>query len=151
MIPMERDSAAENCWKSFEQLATWDKMYSPETCTLFPNVGSKKFQQNETIYISGPVTGIPEHNKPKFLLAEKMLLSYGCHVFNPTHIEGPIDPLEGEALWQYYMHFCVRALPECEGILMLPDWQNSKGAKWEHRIAEMLGLAVYYSPVPDHE
>lgn len=151
MIPIERDNAAEGCWKSSEQLATWDRMYAPQQCVLFPNANfdGSSIQANETVYISGPVTGIPEYNKPKFLLAEKMLLSYGCHTFNPVHIQWPIDPLTGDDLWRYFMHFCVRAIPECDSLLMLPDWQNSKGAKWEHNIAQMLGLRIYYSPVDE--
>jgi len=32
---------------------------------------------------------------------------------------------------------------------MLPDWQNSKGAVWEHRIAKLLGLEITYCHVPD--
>lgn len=148
MILEERDTADLQCWRFFENLPNWDRMYAPQSCVLFPN--GEAPQANETIYISGPVTGLPELNKPQFLLAEKMLLSHGCDVFNPTHIEGPIDPLQGDALWQYYMHFCVRAVPECSGMLMLPDWQNSKGAKFEHRIAQTLGIQIYYSPVPDH-
>lgn len=148
MIPLERDNAAEKCWKSPESLDVWQRFVRPSDCELFPTDG-KTPQANETVYISGPATGIPEFNKPEFLLAEKMLLSQGCHVFNPTHIEWSIDPLTGDALWQYFMHFCVRAIPECDSLLMLPDWQNSRGAVWEHRIAEMLGLVIYYSPVPD--
>jgi len=45
------------------------------------------------------------------------------------------------------MAHCVKALPDCDSMLMLPDWQNSKGAKEEHRIAKMLGMPIYYSPV----
>lgn len=149
MIPLERDNADEKCWKSHDTIDQWQRMLEPTRCILFPNGNAP--QANETVYISGPVTGIPEGNKPKFLLAEQMLLSHGCHVFNPTNIEWPIDPLEGEALWRYFMHFCVRNMPECDSVLMLPDWQNSKGAKWEHRIAEMLGLAIYYSPVIEQD
>jgi hypothetical protein len=119
-----------------------------KSCDLWP-LGVQTPQPNTVVYISGPVTGIEDLNRPQFRLAQQMLLSAGCSIFNPMHIEGPIDPLKDDALWSYYMAFCVRALPECDSILMLPDWQNSKGAKWEHRIAEMLGLQVFYSPVLD--
>lgn len=150
MIPEERQSADLNCWQFAEQLSDWDKMHAPKQCALFPH-GDVVPQANEVIYISAPITGIKDLNKPQFMLAEKMLLSHGCDIFNPSRIEGPIDPLEGDALWQYYMHFCVRNLPDCSGILLLPNWQNSKGACFEHKIAQTLGLDIFYSPVPDSQ
>lgn len=150
MIPEERQSAERNSWQFVESLANWDRMYSPQTCALFPQ-GSQTPQANQVIYISGPITGIKDLNKPQFMLAEKMLLSYGCDVFNPARIEGPLDPLKGDDLWRYYMHFCVRSLPDCSGVLFLPDWQNSKGACFEHKIAQTLGLDIFYAPVPDSE
>jgi hypothetical protein len=149
MIPLERRDAAVSCWLKPSDLGkTPHGSMDYQRCDLWP-ITAHKPQPNTVVYISGPVTGIEQSNKPQFLLAQHMLLSAGCSIFNPTHIEGPIDPLKDDALWSYYMHFCVRALPECDAVLFLPDWQNSKGAKWEHRIAEMLGLQVFYSPVLD--
>lgn len=147
MIPAHAINADRVCWKMAGS-PTFGRMPEPTKCELWPL--SHTPQAGEVVYISGPVTGIPKANRPQFLLAELMLLSYGCETFNPIHIIIP-DPLEGEALWSYCMHFCVRALPECNSILMLPHWQNSKGAVWEKRIAEMLGLNIYYCPVPDHQ
>lgn len=149
MIPLERRDAAVSCWLKPSDLGkTPHGAMDYKKCDLWP-LGVQTPQPNTMVYISGPITDIPDLNRPSFIKAQRMLLSAGCSIFNPMHIEGPIDPLKDDALWSYYMHFCVRALPECDSILMLPDWQNSKGAKWEHRIAEMLGLQVFYSPVLD--
>jgi len=122
-------------------------------CELWPEKATSSGgpQPNTAVYISGPITGIPKLNRLQFMLAQRMLLSAGCTVFNPAHIDGPIDPLTGDSLWSYYMAYCIMAIPLCDSMLMLPDWQNSKGAKEEHRIAKMLGLAIYYSPVLDKE
>lgn len=155
MIPAERRDAAAACWLKPADLGKMPHGgMNYAQCDLWPNLGRNSIefpQPNTTCYISGPVTGIEEFNRPTFMLAQRMLLSAGCSVFNPSHIDWPIDPLEGEALWQYFMHYCVQALPLCDSLLMLPDWQNSKGAKEEHRIAKMLGLTIYYSPVLDKE
>jgi hypothetical protein len=151
MIPLERRDAAVSCWLKPSDLGkTPHGVMDYKECDLWP-LGVQTPQPNTMVYISGPVTDMPDLNRPQFRLAQQMLLSAGCSIFNPMHIEGPIDPLKDDALWSYYMHFCVRALPECDSILMLPDWQNSKGAKWEHRIAEMLGLQVFYCPVLEKE
>jgi len=153
MIPTERRDAARACWlkpADLEKSPHGSMAYNE--CDLWPMLPPSQCPQpNTTVYISGPVTGIEEFNRPAFLLAQRMLLSAGCSVFNPIHIDWPIDPLEGEALWKYFMAYCVQALPSCDSLLMLPDWQNSKGAKEEHRIAKMLGLTIYYSPVLEQE
>jgi hypothetical protein len=132
-----------------------DRLMFPSAEVLFNKAANAMPLANTLVYISGPVSGAtPESiasNLKVFEEAQRLLLSMGCDVFNPALIQGPIDPLKDEALWQYYMHFCVRALPECDSIFMLPGWQNSKGAKWEHRIADMLGLPKFYAHVPDHE
>jgi len=149
MIPPERRDAAVSCWLTPSALGKLPhgKMEF-QRHALWP-ITEKKPVAHQVIYISGPVSshGDIEKNKQLFRAAQLMLLSAGCTVFNPIHIEWPIDPLKDESLWSYFMHFCVRAIPECDGILMLPDWQNSEGAKWEHKIAKMLGLSIYYSPV----
>lgn len=118
---------------------------NPRYSLLLPFGGFKVLHSR--MYVSGPVTGIPELNKPQFMEAELFVRSLGFQVWNPQHIPSPEVPLEGDDLWKWYMHFCVRAIPLCDSMLMLPDWQNSKGAVWEHRIAKMLGLEIYYSPV----
>lgn len=157
MIPIERRDASAACWLKPSDLGKMPHgAMSYWECDLWPILASgatSRPQPNTTCYISGPVTGIKDFNRPQFLLAQRMLLSAGCSVFNPVHIDWPIDPLKDEALWQYFMHYCVQAIPSCDSLLMLPDWQNSKGAKEEHRIAKMLGLAIYYSPVleKDHD
>lgn len=153
MIPIERRHASAACWlkpSDLEKMPHGGMDY--RSCDLWPMaIATRCPQPNTTCYISGPVTGIPELNRPQFMLAQRMLLSAGCSVFNPSHIDGPIDQLKGDEMWQYYMHYCVQAIPSCHSMLMLPDWQNSKGAKEEHRIAKMLGLVIYYSPVLDKE
>lgn len=156
MIPSERSNASAACWLKPSDLGKMPhgamNFYDCDLWSRLPlGVSSDAPQPNTTVYISGPVTGIPELNRPQFMLAQRMLLSSGCSVFNPSHIDGPIDPLKGDEMWQYYMHYCVQAIPSCHSMLMLPHWQNSKGAKEEHRIAKMLGLTIYYSPVLDKE
>lgn len=149
MIHQEDLHCADPCWKTPGNLKLIP-MEFPVNCSLYPkykNDNTNQIIPSGMVYISGPVTGIDDLNKPQFLLAERLLLSVGCSVFNPTHIPFPGKGMSEQHLWQYYMHFCVRALPLCEAIFMLPHWQNSKGACWERRIAEMLGLDIYYAPV----
>src|SRR5271170_2299906 len=112
MIPIERRDASAACWlKPADLVKTPHGAMDYRNCDLWPMLPATQCPQpNTTVYISGPITGIEENNRPLFMLAQRMLLSAGCSVFNPSHIDGPIDPLEGDALWSYYMSFCVQAL-----------------------------------------
>ncbi len=100
------------------------------------------------IYISGPITGVKNLNKPAFDAEEARLRGLGFDVFNPQSIAPPKENLEGRALWRYYMRECVRNIPDCDAIMMLPGWQVSDGATEERRIALMLGLEVQYHSTP---
>jgi len=115
------------------------------------------------VYISGPITGKPNLNRDAFDHEERLLREAGYETFNPHSITPPDQmEIEGwisvlgpeqaqEKLWRYYMRICVGQILLCDEMRMLPDWQNSKGAVWEHRIAKMLGLEVTYCHVPDIE
>lgn len=100
----------------------------------------------ERVYISGPISDRPQGNKPAFDAEEARLRSAGVDVFNPQSIAPPPDGMSKEEVWKYYMRHCVRELPDCTQIRLLPEWEQSKGARWEHAIADMLGLVVTYVP-----
>lgn len=96
------------------------------------------------VYISGPITGLPDLNKHEFNKAALNMTLIGVDYFNPQDIPPPKENLEGKALWRYYMRECVKELPSCSHIFMLRGWYRSEGATEEHRIAKMLGLLIEY-------
>ena len=106
------------------------------------------------IYIGGPITGHKDLNKPAFDAAEEQLVNEGYIVFNPHSIPAPGDPFGmstdldyPKKLWRYYMRYCVRELTKCDELYLLVGWQNSDGAVWEYRIANMLGMPIRYQEV----
>ena len=102
------------------------------------------------IYLSGPMSGIPEYNFPAFDQAEYEIASLGLCPINPHrfseevfaefHAKG-IEPTRHD-----FMREDIKALARCDGIFMLPGWQKSWGAKWERIIAKhVFGMPVYES------
>jgi len=89
------------------------------------------------IYISGPMTGLPEFNYPAFHQAAAELRAQGLEVVNPAENGIPAD-----APWQEHMREDIRMLMDCDTIHMLPGWRESNGAKLEHHIAVALGFRV---------
>jgi hypothetical protein len=89
------------------------------------------------IYISGPMTGLPEHNYPAFNAAAQLLRADGFEVENPA--DNP-EPACGS--WAGYMRLALVQIARCEGVLLLPGWLDSKGARLELHIAQQLGLQI---------
>jgi hypothetical protein len=90
------------------------------------------------LYIAGPMTGLPEFNFPAFHAAAFALRTIGFHVENPA--ENPAPPCGS---WLGYMRMAVAQVAKADAIVMLPGWQNSRGANVEYQLAVGLGLPVW--------
>lgn len=105
----------------------------------------RSFNKGLTYYIAGPMSGYDDFNYPAF---EKMMLELQrdeVSVCSPHTIPWPEPRLEGDALWKHMMRHALHMLLECEGIILLPGWVDSKGAMLEHQIAAQLKLPSYFA------
>ncbi|GMA52595.1 hypothetical protein GCM10025857_40110 [Alicyclobacillus contaminans] len=91
------------------------------------------------IYISGPMTGLPEYNFPAFNRTASFLRSLGIEVINPAEGVTELDKP-----WDWYMRRALRLLLDADMVLMLPGWQQSPGARLERDVAQRLGMPVSY-------
>lgn len=90
------------------------------------------------IYISGPMTGLPDLNFPAFHEAANQLRAAGYTVTNPAELDAQDA---GKTLtWEQYMRRDIAALMQCDGIATLAGWSNSRGATLEVHIATRLGM-----------
>lgn len=89
------------------------------------------------IYVSGPMTEVPDFNHHTFNLAAQALRSAGWRVFNPAE-----NGMSTEAPWAEHMRLDIRRLMDCTHVATLEGWQNSRGAALEVHIANRLGLQV---------
>jgi len=93
----------------------------------------------KTIYIAGKVTGLlPEPTAQKFKQAQDHLEFKGFQVINPIELIN--NPKED---WNVAMHKCLEALQLCDAVLLLPCWQDSKGATIERQFAENAGIPIF--------
>jgi hypothetical protein len=95
--------------------------------------------KKKTIYIAGPMTGLPEYNKPAFDEAARHWKETRV-VINPARNYGGDQTLTHAQ----YMRYSIHQLLIVDAVYMLKGWQDSKGATAEHTIAKSLGLEIYY-------
>jgi hypothetical protein len=101
------------------------------------------------VYISGPVTGIPEYNFPAFKLAESYLRKQGYRTINPADIaRGVFERIE-KPQWKDFMRVDLKYLIKCDAIYMLVGWKKSRGARIEHFIAKILEMEIVYQEVEE--
>jgi hypothetical protein len=95
-------------------------------------------------YLAGPMTGIEEYNFPAFDKACELLEGRGLTIYSPHRIDhGETPETRGSLHYSTYLRAGYRLLLDCQGIIMLPNWQESKGAYNEYRIARSLDFPVF--------
>jgi hypothetical protein len=92
-----------------------------------------------TVYLAGPMTGLPDFNFPAFHATARRWRAAGWRVLNPAENFGGDTTL----LREQYLRLAVVQLTECDAIALLPDWQGSAGARLEYLIAWSLGLRAF--------
>ncbi|MEL4071722.1 DUF4406 domain-containing protein [Ochrobactrum sp. GPK 3] len=90
------------------------------------------------IYLSGPMTGLPDFNYPRFNAVAAKLRERGHIVYNPAEFQhvGPF-PIR-QAFAEFTAFICNRA----DTIVLLEGWQASKGARAELALAENCRLDI---------
>jgi hypothetical protein len=92
------------------------------------------------IYIGGPMTGIPEHDFPAFHAEAARLRVLGHEVVNPAEINSDPGASREECLKND-----IRALLDCDALVLLARWRLSEGALLEWAIARAVGMDVFDS------
>lgn len=93
-------------------------------------------ETTRTIYVSGPMTGIADHNFPAFNQAAVQLRHAGFEVRNPA------ENGCGALSWADYIRRDLRDVLDVDGVALLPDWTRSRGARLEVHVARELGLPI---------
>ena len=82
-------------------------------------------------YIAGKITGDPEYRE-KFGRVEAYIRELGGIALNPALLPDGLS--QGD-----YMRICFAMLDCADGIVLLPDWEESEGARLERAYAKKVG------------
>ena len=89
------------------------------------------------IYISGPMSNMPDLNFPAFNSEAARLRSLGYDVVNPAEI----NP-DTSMSWKECLRRDLQEMLTCDAIALLPGWENSQGAHLELHVAHRVGIKV---------
>jgi hypothetical protein len=97
--------------------------------------------KGETVYITGPMTGYADHNRPAFRKVATKLRKLGAVVISPDELD-ETDPIKGEETWEAYLARDIRHLSDATMGVALPGWKHSRGSLFEIFILKTLGKQV---------
>lgn len=94
------------------------------------------------IYISLPITGREAQARQHAEIVKADLSRKGHKPVNPFDIYAGKNP-------SYADFICadLRALADCDAILLCNGWQYSKGCRIEHFFAGMFGKIILFEPI----
>lgn len=87
------------------------------------------------VYIAGPMTGIPEFNRPEFFRMAEHVKACGEVPLNPAILPDGLSHSE-------YIDICIAMMRCATKVVFLNGWQGSIGARAEMALAEKLGLVI---------
>lgn len=125
-------------------------------------------------YLAGPMTGIPQFNFPLFKMATAKLRAAGYKIISPAEMDSPAvqaaaatstdgslvnDTIAGETYGEILSRDVRIVIDQIQGIIFLPNWYVSRGAKLEAFTGLLMGhkFGVYTDNnplvvwVPSHE
>ena len=97
------------------------------------------------IYLSGPMTGIPDLNRPEFNRVAALLRKRGHHVFNPAEQE-PQEPNEYRKALSLGLQWICE---EAEWFVSLKGSDDSPGARAEIRAALACGIPRWMQSIEE--
>lgn len=90
------------------------------------------------LLLVGPMSGLPDYNRPAFTEAAEALRARGMKVTTPMDVA----PYREGKEHHEYLRQTIRALVDHEGVVLLPGWRDSKGALIEAQVAVATGRTV---------
>jgi hypothetical protein len=95
--------------------------------------GDCRYYERIKLYLSGPVT-FDAGYREKFLRVENQLFDAGFYPVNPAAC------IPANTEWTDAMKQAIVLMLQCDGLVLLGGWKDSRGANIEVRLAAMLGI-----------
>lgn len=92
-------------------------------------------EEKKVIYIAGPITGV-ERYWEAFEKAEDELIALGYIPISPSRL--PVGMTDAQ-----YARINFATIDIADGVLFLPGWDESKGARMEHNYCRYMNKPMF--------
>ena len=97
-------------------------------------------------YLSGPMSGFHQANFPLFQRAAQTLREKGFQIISPVELDQAESKKAGNLMVKPWGHYIGRdvslIIQQCDGIIVLPQWEASPGCRIEMYVALTQGHSL---------
>jgi nucleoside 2-deoxyribosyltransferase len=93
------------------------------------------------VYLSGPMTGYKDDNRPAFRDAAADLRAMGYSVISPDELDDALPVVKDT--WSAYMRRDLPFVASADMGVLLPGWRMSKGSRLEAAIMNAIGCPLF--------
>lgn len=104
-------------------------------------INTKQISKTQTVYLSGPMTGLPDYNRAAFNLRAEAFRAAGYTVNNPAEISVTHGTSKS---YGFYFRRAMRMLLNSDVVYIFGDITESKGAQMELSVAKMAEMPVVW-------
>ncbi len=101
----------------------------------------KNISKDQVIYLSGPMTGLPDYNRPAFDERARLMREAGYIVNNPADISRQYGL---DKPYAFFFRESMRMLLRSDVVYVFGDITNSKGAIMELNVAKTAEMPVIW-------
>ena len=104
-------------------------------------VNTKNIASTQTVYLSGPMTGLPDYNRAAFNLRAEAFRAAGYSVKNPADISVTHGT---DKSYEFYFKRALRMMLDADVVYVFGDTTQSRGVEMELQVAKMAGMQVVW-------
>ena len=104
-------------------------------------VNTKNIAPTQTVYLSGPMTGLPDYNRAAFNLRAEAFRAAGYSVKNPADISVTHGT---DKSYEFYFKRALRMMLDADVVYVFGDTTQSRGVEMELQVSKMAGMQVVW-------
>lgn len=102
-------------------------------------INTRNIDKTQTVYLSGPMTDLPDYNRESFNLRAEAFRAAGYTVKNPAEISVTHGT---DKSYGFYFKRALRMMLESDVVYVFGDITQSRGAEMELQAAQLAGMPI---------